>query len=151
SGNNVELRGDAVRRVVPCRLEAPQERPEERRDFTIQGDLLVHVRRERPRLVAAALTLLRAHARAGRPGGGLTPLGSFEAWSGLVRAAVCWAVDLDPCATREGLRDADPEAAARAALVTGWAELPGGRTGLTAAQALELLKAEEGVGFTRAP
>ena len=42
TGNNVALKGDAIRRVVSCRLETREERPEERRDFAIQGDLLGH-------------------------------------------------------------------------------------------------------------
>jgi hypothetical protein len=140
TGNNVGLRGDVLRRIVPCRLETREERPEERRDFTIKGSLLEHVERERPRLVVAALTLLRAHAVAGWPDGGLNPLGSFEAWSRVVRSAVFWACGLDPCSTREELRATDPEALARTALVEGWLDLPEGRTGLTAAAALKLVK-----------
>lgn len=139
TGNNVTLRGDVVRRIVWCRLESPEERPDQRQDFTING-LLAHVRENRPRLVAAALTLLRAHAVAGRPRGDLLPFGSFEAWSGVVRSAVHWTTGLDPCRTGEELRASDPEAIARAGLVAGWADLPDGRSGLTAAAALKLVK-----------
>jgi hypothetical protein len=142
TGNNVSLRGDVLRRLVPCRLETREERPEERRVFTIKGDLLEYVRRERPGLVAAALTVLRAHAIAGSPDGGLNPLGSFEAWSRVVRSAVYWATGLDPCQTREELRATDPEVLARTALVEGWLDLPEGRTGMTAAEALKLVKEE---------
>jgi hypothetical protein len=140
TGNNVGLRGDVLRRIVPCRLETREERPEDRREFTIKGDLLEHVRHERPRLVAALLTILRAHAVAGWPDGGLTPLGSFEAWSRKVRSAVFWATGLDPCQTREELRATDPEVLARTALIEGWLDLPQGRTGLTVATALKYVK-----------
>jgi hypothetical protein len=144
TGNNVELKGDAVRRVVVCRLEPMVERPEERTGFAIKGDLLAHVGRERARIVTAALTLLRAHALAGRPNCKLSPYGSFEAWSDVVRSAVAWATGIDPCETRKGLRDSDPEVAARTALIRGWSELPGGFDGLTAAQAIALIQEAKG-------
>jgi len=140
TGNNVVIKGDVKRRIVPCRLETREERPEERQDFTIEGDLLAHVLRERPRLVAAALTILRAHAAAGSPACGLTPMGSYEAWSRVVRDAVYWAIGCDPCSTRKRLESSDPEAMARAAVIDGWLELPHGRTGTTAASALKLVR-----------
>ena len=74
TGNNLGLRGDALRRVVPCRLESHEERPEERDDFQLEscacgcrGDLMIHVKRARGQLVAAALTILRGFIVAGRP------------------------------------------------------------------------------------
>jgi hypothetical protein len=66
SGNNLGLRGDALRRVVPIRLETKLDRPEERTDIK-EKDLLGYVKRERGRLVAAALTLVRAYVVAGKP------------------------------------------------------------------------------------
>src|SRR4029077_3798680 len=54
TGNNVALCGDVPRRIVPCRLESREERPEERSDFTIK-DLLGHVQKNRGDLVRAAL------------------------------------------------------------------------------------------------
>jgi hypothetical protein len=38
TGNNLGVRGDALRRIVPCRLETTEERPEERTGFTIHGN-----------------------------------------------------------------------------------------------------------------
>ena len=144
TGNNVALKGDAIRRVVACRLETREERPEERRDFTIRGDLLQHVQELRTPLVTAALTILRAHAVAGRPDPGLVPLGSYESWCEVIRNAVYWATDIDPCGTREKLRESDPEASVRLAVMEGWAELPGGQSGTSAAEVLKLLKANAG-------
>lgn len=141
TGNNFALRGDAMRRVDPCRLETTEERPEERRGFKIPN-LLAHVRAVRPRLAAAVLTILRGHAEAGRPDGGLTPFGSYEDWSAVVRAAVYWVTDCDPCATRDELRANDPESQARAAFIHGWAELEGNARGLSVAQAIQLVKDE---------
>lgn len=126
TGNNVQLAPDMSRRSLHVRLEPRCERPEERSGFA-HPDLLAHVARERPRLVVAVLTILRAHALAGRPDGlsdGLSPWGSFEGWSSVVRAAVAWATDVDPGAAREGLRVvADVELESVRALVTGWVEL----------------------------
>jgi hypothetical protein len=141
TGNNVTLRGDVRRRVVPCRLESAVEKPEERTGFK-HADLLAHVGRHRGELVVAALTILRAYVVAGRPDRKLPPFGSYEPWSALVRSAVHWVTaGLDPCVTRERLRDADPALATLAALMQGWAELPGGTgTGVTVAEAMRYLR-----------
>jgi hypothetical protein len=141
SGNNVTLRGDTHRRVVPWRLEPQDERPEERGGFRIP-DLRAHVLAHRGALVAAALTVLRAHALAGRPSGDLRPLGSYEAWCRVVRAAVWWATGYDPCATRGGLAPEDRGEGVLCGLIEGWSELPGGTDGLTAAEALDVLRAD---------
>jgi hypothetical protein len=144
SGNNVAYRGDVLRRIVPCRLESPEENPENRKGFKII-DLVGHVKKERPKLVAACLTILRAYAVAGRPDQGLTPLGSYESWSAVVRNAIFWTLGLDPCATREGMKSSDPEAIGRIALVNGWGELPNGENsiGVTASEALSILKEDK--------
>lgn len=140
SGNNVLLKGDAVRRVIPCRLEAKQERPEERTGFH-HPRLIAWAQEHRPRLVVAAMTILRAYIVAGRPDMELTPFGGYEPWSDVVRNAVAWAFDYDPCGTRQDLIESDPETMTRAALVEGWVQLPGSDKGLTAAQALEYVEA----------
>jgi hypothetical protein len=140
TGNNVGWQGDMLRRLVYCRLESPEEHPEERADFVIKGDLVEHVRRVRPQLVAAVLTILRAHYLAGQPEEGLKPFGSFEAWSKTVRSAVHWATGFDPCATRKEVQEADSESNARAALIEAWSQLPYSDRGVTVADALRALK-----------
>ena len=67
SGNNVELLGDTRRRVLHCRIDAGEERPEEREGFR-HSPLLPWIAGERPRLLAAALTIL-AGLPPGRPAG----------------------------------------------------------------------------------
>jgi hypothetical protein len=139
TGNNVALKGDITRRVILSRLETRLERPEERTGFR-HPELIEYVRAERPRLVRAALTILRAFVVAGRPPQNLPAFGSFESWSRLVRSAVNWATGIDPCATRQGLREIDAKLSNLALLLTGWAELPNGRTtGLIVAEALDHL------------
>jgi hypothetical protein len=140
TANNVSLRGDIVRRIVPCRLEPNVERPEERTQFRYPK-LFQHVRVNRPRLVVAALSLLRAYVVAGRPVQQVPQFGSYEAWSDLIRSAIVWATGIDPCASRDDLRAADDAAESGAAVVLGWTELPYGTSkGHTASEALKLLR-----------
>ena len=87
-GNNVTIRADLVRRVMPVRLESPEESPETRSGF-LHGDLMAWCTAERPRLVTAALTILRAFAVQGKPQSPeLTPFASFEDWNRQIRAAI---------------------------------------------------------------
>jgi putative DNA primase/helicase len=64
TGNNLTLRGDIVRRMLLCRLDAGVERPEER-DFP--QDLLGEVIAERGELVRCAQTIMASYIHAGRP------------------------------------------------------------------------------------
>jgi hypothetical protein len=139
TGNNVILAGDTARRVVHIRLESPSENPEERAGFH-HCDLLAWVRQERPRLTAAAVTILAAYCAAGRPDMGLTPWGSFEAWSGLVRQAVVWTGQADPGSTRtELVSQSDREAVALRQLIAGWEELDQSHAGMTVGEVLHQL------------
>jgi hypothetical protein len=137
SGNNLGLRGDALRRVVPIRLESTLDRPEERTDCK-EKDLLGYVKRERGRLVAAALTIVRAYVVADRPDQGLTPM-DYPAWCGLVRNAVAWCTSIDPCKARAELVAGDEESTQRQALVQGFEALSKslGKTHLTVAEMLD--------------
>ncbi len=102
TGNNVQVGADTMRRIIHIRLDVLEERPEDRSDFS-HPNLLAWVRSQRFRLLAAALTILAAYCKAGRPAQGLTPMGSFEGWSSLVREAVVWLGLPDPCSGRERL------------------------------------------------
>jgi len=104
TGNNLRLAGDLTRRAVLCRLDPKVERPETR---VFEWEPVCVAKSRRPDFVIAALTVLRAFHVAGRPG--LPPaLGSFEAWSDLVRGALLWLECADPVATMDELRKADP-------------------------------------------
>jgi hypothetical protein len=106
TGNNLTFKGDMTTRTLVCQLDAGVEKPEERR---FQVDLKTEVPRRRAELVGAALTVLRAFIVAGRPGlDKLTPFGRFETWSDLVRGALVWLGEPDPCATRELIAKRDP-------------------------------------------
>jgi hypothetical protein len=150
TGNNLCFRADTARRVLQVRLESQEERPEERTGFRYP-DLLAHVRQERGRLLVAALTVLSAYCRAGRPmSSGLKPWGSFEGWSGLVRGALVWAGQADPGLARMStVEGADREASALQGLLAGWEELDPERKGLTVKQALDLLKNGTAESYSR--
>lgn len=149
TGNNLGLKGDALRRIVPCRLESQEERPETRKDFRIgkdcvcgcRGDLLAHAKKVRGRLVRAALTIVRAYIVAGRPDRGLVPM-DYPAWCGVVRDAVHWATDTDPCGGRTELAANDEETNSLRALIAAWKALceSKGRASLSAAEVVEFLE-----------
>jgi hypothetical protein len=104
TGNNVLVGADTARRIIHIRLDVLEEKPEERSDFK-NPDLHGWVRQNRPQLLVDALTVLASYIRAGKPDQHLTPYGSFEGWSGLVRSAVVWCGLPDPCKTRERLAE----------------------------------------------
>lgn len=136
NGNNLSLAGDLSRRALLCRLDPGMERPEER---SFAFDPVVRAMERRAEYVAAALTVMRAYVAAGRPDLGLSPFGSFEQWSAMVRAAMVWAGAADPCDSREAVMEDDPEAVMLRALVAAWWE----RFGRTPRTVKEIVRAGE--------
>lgn len=136
NGNNLALSGDLSRRAVLCRLDPGMERPEER---SFAFDPVARAMERRAEYVAAALTVMRAYVAAGRPGLGLSPFGSFERWSAMVRTAMVWAGAADPCESRAAVMEDDPEAAMLRALVAAWWN----RFGRTPRTVKEIVKAGE--------
>lgn len=123
TGNNLVLTGDMTRRALLCSLDPQCERPE-LREFK-QNPLEV-IRANRGIYVVAALTALRAYKIAGRPEQA-TPLGGFVEWSRMVRDALIWLGEVDPCATMEKTRAADPKLGALAAILGQWSDVLGSR------------------------
>lgn len=117
NGNNLGLAGDLPRRSLLCRLDPGCERPEERR-FTF--DPLERVRHNRAGYVSSILTILRAYIISGQPEMGGKPFGGFSQWSDLIRGALMWVGEPDPCASRDAIMDDDPELAQLRALLTLW-------------------------------
>ncbi|HEV3449030.1 MAG TPA: hypothetical protein VG099_30620, partial [Gemmataceae bacterium] len=140
TGNNVAVAADTTRRVCHIRLESPDEKPEERSDFR-HPDLLAWVGQNRGKLLAAALTILRAYVVAGRPRMELRAWGSFESWTGLVRSAVVWIGLPDPAKTRVLLQEqADVVAGNMAVVLACWEKLDPDQRGLTATEVIERLQ-----------
>ena len=110
TGNNIMLGGDMPRRVVSVRIDAGVETPFTRRfDF----DPLMMVERGRPKMICAALTLIRGAFAAVGDG----RIGSFEHWDRLVAQTVAFVGGengvgrgefLDPTALLVAAHEADP-------------------------------------------
>jgi len=136
SGNNLTFGADTARRALVCRLQSPDENPEEREGFK-HTDLLGWVKRNRGRLAVAAITILRAYHVAGRPNMDVPEWGSFEGWSRLVRNAVIWCGMDDPGATRQEVREqSDREAGLLRQLLAGWEDADPAGFGMTIAEAI---------------
>jgi hypothetical protein len=139
TGNNVSVAADTTRRLIHVRLDVLEERPEERTGFR-HPDLLAWINQNRPRLLTAAMTILSAYCRSGRPNQGLLPFGSFEGWSGLVRQAVVWVGLPDPCLTRLKLSESsDTTADAIGQLLMAWKEYDPFGTGVVVSEMLNRL------------
>lgn len=119
TGNNVTFAGDLPRRVVPCNIDARIENPSTR-TFKREESLVDYVRKHRPDLVYAGLTIVQAYLLAGRPKQGLEPFGSFEGWSNLIRSALVWAGEADPCEGRAELEEYDPDQQQLGAVHAAW-------------------------------
>jgi hypothetical protein len=107
TGNNIAFRGDMVRRGLVCHLETLLERPE-LREF--RKDALDQAYAHRGDYVAAVLTIIRAYLAAGAPKV-CPPIGSYAAWSTMVRSPLIWLGETDPVASMDTIRAEDPELA----------------------------------------
>jgi hypothetical protein len=102
---------------------------------------LSFIRENRPRLLVAALMIVRAFFVAGRPTQDIVPRGSFGAWGRVIRESIVWIGLPDPALTRRELSDAsDRNAEILARLIEGWGELPENTGGTSVAEALRLLR-----------
>jgi len=136
SGNNCQLFTDTIRRTCLIRLATDQERPEERNDFK-HSDLIRWVGSERPRLLAAAFTILKGSTSAGMPDQKPSPWGSFSGWSDLIRGTIVHAGLTDPGETRTTISNSDPTTEALAMLLELWELADPNRRGLTAGDSLK--------------
>lgn len=102
TGNNADFAKDTPRRTIHVRLLSPLERPELRIGFD-HPNLIEWCHDNRPRLAAAALTILRAYQCAGAPRQDMPSMGGYVDWSKFIRAAIVWMGMIDPAATQETL------------------------------------------------
>jgi len=121
TGNNLQIRRDLKRRTVLIRLDAGQERPEQR---TFKHDHLKTVFAKRGSLIRAALTVPLAYLAAGAPEiPNLQAFGGFELWNKLVRRPLVWLGLPDPLKGSETLRESDPDLEGMRSLLGAWAEV----------------------------
>lgn len=113
TGNALRVHGDLNRRVLLIRLDTGAERPELR---AFNSDPLTAAIANRPKYVAAALTILRAYITSEKTVK-VSPLGSFEGWSTWVREAIVWLGLPDPLGAMEAARGTDPERARTAEIL----------------------------------
>ena len=143
SGNNVILAADTARRVCHIRLESPLENPEDRDGFKY-ADIRRHVRRNRPALLSASLTVVRGFIAAGSPDQKLKPWGSFEGWSDLIRNTIVWAGQADPGETRTELRaTSDSEAGVLRQMLLAVAQVDAESHGLKTSDMLKIAQGRE--------
>ena len=117
TGNAMRVRGDMTRRAILSNLDAGLERPELREfDF----DPVEQVLNNRAEYVAACLTIVLAHAKAGFPGARDLRLASFQDWSNFVRSALVGLGCPDPCDSMEQAREDDPELSELSELIEAW-------------------------------
>ena len=140
SGNNFHVKGDTFRRVLRVRIETKEENPETRTGFK-HDPLLPWVLEERPRLVRAALTMLRAYVSAVASGiylpRTIQPMGGFEAWTNLVVQTIIFAGGQNVLGARP---PKDSTRGVAHAILEGWGRLPKPHAdGITAREALGLL------------
>jgi putative DNA primase/helicase len=117
TGNNITLTGDMTRRGLVANLDPKCERPELR---TFAFDPVERVLDDRGAYVAAAITIARAYIAAGSPDVGTTPLGSYGAWSRIVRDPLVWLGAEDPVASMDAARQEDPGRRALHSLIELW-------------------------------
>jgi hypothetical protein len=142
TGNNLTLGGDLPRRALLCELDSGLENPEERGKFRYP-DLLGYVREQRPRLLVAALTVLRAFWVAGRPAAPPPRKGGYQNWESTVRSALVWAGGGDPTANAERLRrDADSVRDTLLVALTEWKRVYGDRP-TTAAEVIRACRKDD--------
>lgn len=118
TGNNLSILGDLKRRVALIRLDAREERPEQRK---FSRDHLEDIFKNRGQLITDALSISYAYQCAGSPAiEGLYPLGGFEQWDAMVRRPLVWLGLIDPILSSESLRQNDPDLDAMGQLFSSW-------------------------------
>jgi len=139
TGNNLQLLGDLTRRSLVGRLDPQCERPE-LREFDTEHPCAITMR-ERPVLVVAILSIVRAFVLAGCPRE-TAALGSYESWSRWVRDPLIWLGCADPALTMEAARGSDPRLSALKTILAQWS-MQLGDARVTAQQVIAAASASE--------
>jgi hypothetical protein len=149
TGNNLVLVGDLTRRALLCRIDPKVECPENR---VFHFEPVARARADRGAYVAAVLTILRAFHVAGRPVKP-SPLGSFEKWSNLIRAALLWVGAADPVLSMDEVKKSDPRRKEMTSVIDQWRAVIGSENVTVAQiikQAAETRMSSDGSEFVHA-
>jgi hypothetical protein len=129
NGNNMMLRGELTRRILPCRLDARMERPYLRQFSENPRDTCT---RERQDIVRDALTIILGYQTHGGDQLSKVTLGSFEEWSAAVLQPLLWAIGAfgsghvaSPLSKLQQAEDDDEELNALTALHHAWHDMFG--------------------------
>jgi hypothetical protein len=138
TGNNVSISDEMARRLVPIRLDAQVERPEERRDWR-HPHLVAWTKEHHSLLVSACISIVQAWLDAGMPKGTET-MGRFESWAEIMGGILSVSGIRGFLSNRERLyTTADSETEEwRAACVAWWDAFED--RAITASDLLEVLK-----------
>jgi putative DNA primase/helicase len=149
TGNNLTLTGDVVRRSLRCLLDPAIERPEARQ---FSGNPVATVMTDRPKYIAAGLTIILAYIRAKRPSKA-PRLASFEAWSDTIRSSLIWLGRTDPAETINKVRQEDPKIILLQQMLAAWAEAFGTGRGkrYAATEVVKKVRDPEGGGECEEP
>jgi putative DNA primase/helicase len=122
TGNNAMAAGDLADRSMVIELESTDaNRREIATSHYAIGEASAYVLRHRPELLAAALTMLAAYIKAGRPSVAGASWGNFDEYTDLVAGAIRWTIGTDPLKDRVAMAQrTDPIASALLTLATNW-------------------------------
>jgi hypothetical protein len=139
TGNNLIIQGDMTTRSLLCRIDPKVEKPGER---VFKEDLKDIFMRQRPELVVACLTVIRAYLLAGEKSSVFRPWGRFEQWSRFCREPLMWLGLTDPCDSYAKLTADDPERQEHIRIMEAWlsaigVETEGKSKAVTAREAIE--------------
>jgi hypothetical protein len=113
TGNKPNITGDMARRALPMDIRPASADPERVR---YGFDPVKIIQRNRPHLLCAAFTAMRAFRLAGMPSQGLPAVGSFDDWS-RVRDLVYWLTAYDVSEVFRRNKAEDPRRQADASLL----------------------------------
>ena len=118
TSNNACVGADTARRTLTLRLRPTVDHPEEQE---FDRNPAAYAAKHRPRLLAAALTVLRWHLMHDLDTAPkVKPFGSFESWSDCIRLAVIRAGLADPLASQERVRRIDDGNRLRSGFLEAW-------------------------------
>jgi hypothetical protein len=141
TGNNVDVLGDTVRRTLMARVEAKEERPDERDPLEFKHHPLLDIlRAAHPRLVWCVLVIVRAYIAAERPDMRTGTIGGYDSWAALVPPALVYAGAPNPLLARASSEDGASDGREHMGVILSqWKRIDENFQGLLAARVKELL------------